>query len=149
VGDEAWDTFQVSYNEFRSTIWEVCTGKNQFGTRMTCRGTHQGIWAAHMGKACRGMPWAAHGLSWHTPRHAVASLGAPWAGHGTHQGMPWQPMAHTEAWHGLPWAPHGQAMAHTKAFFEAILGVWTRYFAHMLRKIIPSSLPSFTFFGKN
>jgi hypothetical protein len=101
VGDEAWDTFQVSCNEFRSTICKVCTGKNQFGTLMTCRGTHQGM---------------------------------PWAGHGTHQGM--------------PWAAHGQAMAHTKAFFEAILGVWTRYFAHMLRKIIPSSLPSFTFFEK-
>ena len=97
MGVEAWDTFQVSYNEFRSTIWEVCTGKNKFGTRMTCRGTHQGM---------------------------------PWAGH------------------GLPWAAHGQAMAHTNAFFEAILGVWTRYFAHMLRKIIPSSLPSFTFFEK-
>jgi hypothetical protein len=39
-------------------------------------------------------------------------------------------------------------MAHTKAFFEEILGFWTRYFAHMLRKIISSSLPSFTFFGK-
>jgi hypothetical protein len=101
VGDEAWDTFQVSCNEFRSTICKVCTGKNQFGTLMTCRGTHQGM---------------------------------PWAGHGTHQGM--------------PWAAHGQAMAHTKAFFEAILGVWTRNFAHMLRKIIPSSLPSFTFFEK-
>jgi hypothetical protein len=97
VGVEAWDTFQVSCNEFRSTILEVCTGKNQFGTLMTCRGTHQGM---------------------------------PWAGH------------------GLPWAAHGQAMAHTNAFFEAILGVWTRYFAHMLRKIIPSSLPSFTFFEK-
>jgi hypothetical protein len=55
-----------------------------------------------------------------------------------------QAMAHTKACH----AAHGQAMAHTKAFFEAILGVWTRYFAHMLRKIIPSSLPSFTFFEK-
>jgi len=53
------------------------------------------------------------------------------AGHGTQQGMSWQ------------------AMAHTNAFFEAILGVWARYFAHMLRKIIPLSLPSFTFFGKN
>jgi hypothetical protein len=161
VGDEARDTFQVSCNEFRSTIWEVCTGKNQFGTRMTCRGTHQGMpWHAlgspwlvmgHI-KASRGMPWAAHGLSWHTARHAVASLGAPWAGHGTHQGMPWQPMACHGTHRGMAWlalAPHGQAMAHTKAFFEAILGVWTRYFAHMLRKIIPSSLPSFTFFGKN
>jgi hypothetical protein len=63
VGDEAWDTFQVSCNEFRSTICKVCTGKNQFGTRMTCRGTHQ------------GMPWAGHGLPWHTPRHA---MGKPW-----------------------------------------------------------------------
>jgi hypothetical protein len=53
-------------------------------------------------------------------------------------------MAHTKACHGSPWL----AMAHTKAFFEAILGVWTRYFAHMLRKIISSSLPSFTFFEK-
>ena len=129
MGDEAWDTFQVSCNEFRSTICKVCTGKNQFGTLMTCRGTHQ------------GMPWAAHGLPWHTPRHAVAYTKAC-------HGKPWHPM-------GLPWhtprhalAPHGQSMAHTKAFFEEILGLWTRYFAHMLRKIIPSSLPSFTFFGK-
>jgi len=81
------------------------------------------------------MPWAAHGLSWDTSRQAVACLGQPMACHGTQQGVPWQASA-----------PHGQAMAHTKAFFEAILGVWTRYFAHMLRKIIPSSLPSFTFF---
>jgi hypothetical protein len=57
-----------------------------------------------------------------------------WAGLGTHQGMPWHTSRH--------------AMAHTKAFFEEILGLWTRYFAHMLRKIIPSSLPSFTFFEK-
>jgi hypothetical protein len=56
-------------------------------------------------------------------------------------GSPWLAMAHTKA-------PHGQAMAHTNAFFEEILGLWTRYFAHMLRKIIPSSLPSFTFFEK-
>jgi hypothetical protein len=72
--------------------------------------------------------------------------------------MPWQAlaphglaMAHTKACRGSPWlalAPHGQAMTHTNAFFEGILGLWTRYFAHMLRKIIPSSLPSFTFFGK-
>jgi hypothetical protein len=141
---------------------------------MTCRGTHQ------------GMPWAAHGFPWHTPRHAVAHTkachGQPMACHGTHQGMPWHTprhvmaVAHTKACHGSPWlamphtkachgkpwhpmglpwhtprhalAPHGQAMAHTKAFFEEILGLWTRYFAHMLRKIIPSSLPSFTFFGK-
>ena len=143
--DEAWDTFQVSCNEFRSTICKVCTGKNQFGTRMTCRGTHQ------------GMPWAAHGLPWHTPRHVMAAHGWPWhtslllalATHGL-------AMAHTKACLGTPWPGRGthqgmpwQAMAHTKAFFEAILGVWTRYFAHMLRKIIPSSLPSFTFFGKN
>ena len=68
MGFEAWDTFQLSYNEFRSTIWEVCTGKNQFGTVMACRGTHQ------------GMPWAAYGthqgMSWQ-----------PMAGHGTHQGI--------------------------------------------------------------
>ena len=68
MGVEACDTFQVSCNEFRSTIWEVCTGKNKFGTRMTCRGTHQ------------GMPWAAYGthqgMSWQ-----------PMAGHGTHQGI--------------------------------------------------------------
>jgi len=57
-------------------------------------------------------------------------------------------VAHTKACHGQAMACHGQAMAHTKAFFEAILGVWTRNFAHMLRKIIPSSLPSFTFFEK-
>jgi hypothetical protein len=63
-------------------------------------------------------------------------------------GSPWLAMAHSKAGHGQAMAPHGQAMAHTKAFFEAILGVWTRYFAHMLRKIIPSSLPSFTFFEK-
>jgi len=97
----------VSYNEFRSTIWEVCTGKNEFGTVMTCRGTHQ------------GMLWAGHGLPWH-------AVGRPW----------------------LALAPHEQAMAHTKAFFEEILGLWTRYFAHMLRKIISSSLQRFTFFGK-
>jgi hypothetical protein len=60
-------------------------------------------------------------------------------------------MAHTKACCGRPWlalAPHGQPMAHPKVFFEEILGIWTRFFAHMPRKIIPSSLPSFTFFGK-
>jgi hypothetical protein len=97
VGIEAWDTFPVSYNEFRSTNWEVCTGKNQFGTPMACHCTHQ------------GKPWHPMGWPWHTSRHA---------------------------------------MAQTKTFFEVILGLWTRYFAHMLRKIIPSSLPSFTFFEK-
>ena len=102
MGDEARDTFQVSCNEFRSTIWEVCTGKNQFGTRMTCRGTHQ------------VMPWAAHGLPWHTPRHVMAAHGWPWHTKAAHC-KPWQPM-------GWPWhtqrlalAPHGLAVAHTKA----------------------------------
>jgi hypothetical protein len=71
------------------------------------------------------MPWAAHGSTHGTPLVVAHTKG--------------QAMAHTKAC---------QAMAHTKAFFEAILGVWTRNFAHMLRKIIPSSLPSFTFFEK-
>ena len=60
-------------------------------------------------------------------------------------------VAHTKACCGRPWlalAPHGQAMAHPKAFFGKILGLWTRYFAHMLRKIVPSILPSFIIFGK-
>jgi hypothetical protein len=120
----------VSCNEFRSTIWEVCTGKNQFGTRMTCRGTHQ------------GMPWAAHGLSWDTSRQAVACLGQPMAYHGTQQGMPWQAsaphgqamahtkachgspwlaMAHTEAWHGLPWHPMGKPWHTPRHFLKQYL----------------------------
>ena len=64
----------MSYNEFRSTIWEVCTGKNQFGTVMTCRGTHQGmLWAAHglpwHAVAGHGLPWHPMSRPWHTPRH--------------------------------------------------------------------------------
>jgi hypothetical protein len=59
-------------------------------------------------------------------------------------GSPWLALAP----HGQAKACHGQAMTQTNAFFEEILGLWTRYFAHMLRKIIPSSLSSFTFFEK-
>jgi hypothetical protein len=130
VGDEAWDTFQVSCNEFRSTICKVCTGKNQFGTRMTCRGTHQGMpWAAH------GLPWhtprhvmAAHGWPWHTPRQPMASLGNPRAGHGTHKGLPWHPMAwpwhtprHAVAGHGLPWHPMGRPWHTPRHFLKKYL----------------------------
>ena len=106
--------------------------------------------------------WHAHDLSWHTPRHA---MGSPWlamAHTKACHGSPWLAMAHTKAAHCKPWqpmgwpwhtqrlalAPHGLTVAQTNAFFEEILGLWTRYFAHMLRKIKPSSLPSFTFFEK-
>ena len=130
MGVQAWDTFQVSYNEFRSTIWEVCTGQKKFGTRMTCRGTHQGMpWAAH------GLPrhtprhvMAAHGWPCHAPRHAMASLGNPWAGHGTHQGMPWPPMACLGTpWpghgthQGMPWQPMGRPWHTPRHFFKKYL----------------------------
>jgi hypothetical protein len=121
VGVEAWDTFQVSCNEFRSTIWGVCTGKNQFGTRMTCRGTHQGMpWqdvAAHGHATNLGLIAHGHAMAWHAVAHTKACHEKPWH---THQGMPW-------SWHpmGKPWhtprhawqavAAHRQVMAHAVA----------------------------------
>jgi len=69
---------------------------------MTCRGTHQ------------GMPWAAHGLPWHTPRHAVAHTKAC-------HGSSWLAMPHTKACHGKPWHPMGLPW-HTPRHAMASLG---------------------------
>jgi hypothetical protein len=107
LGFEVWDTFQMSYNELKNTLWANGTGKKKFVRRrlvLACHGTHQ------------GMPW-------HPPRPRSESLdlklGKPskclimnlethfgqmarakknfvrhrlvLACHGTHQGMPWHP----------------------------------------------------------
>jgi hypothetical protein len=107
LGFEAWDTFQMSYNELRNTLWANGTGQKKICAAPT-----------------------RFGMPWHTPRHAMAptkateptldlKLGTPskclimnlgthfgqmaWAKkkfvrhqfvlacHGTHQGMPWHP----------------------------------------------------------
>jgi hypothetical protein len=94
-----------------------------------------------------GSPWLAMAHQG-SPLQALATHGLAMAHTKACLGTPWHTPRHDGAGHGLPWAAHGQAMAQTNAFFEEILGLWTRYFAHMLRKIKPSSLPSFTFFEK-
>jgi hypothetical protein len=48
VGFEAWDTFQISYNELRNTIWANGMGKKKFCVALN-----------------------RFGMPWHPPRHAM------------------------------------------------------------------------------
>jgi hypothetical protein len=93
LGFEAWDTFQMSYNELRNTLWENGTGQKKICAAST-----------------------RFGVPWHTPRHVMAPTKAC---HSTHQGRPWHSPRHaktpTKASHGIPWHPPRQAMAPTKA----------------------------------
>jgi hypothetical protein len=54
LGFEAWDTFQMSYNELINTLWANGTGKKKICAAST-----------------------RFGMSWHTPRHAMAPTKAP------------------------------------------------------------------------
>jgi hypothetical protein len=54
LGFEAWDTFQMSYNELINTIWANGTGKKKICAAST-----------------------RFGMPWHTPRHAMAPTKAP------------------------------------------------------------------------
>jgi hypothetical protein len=140
LGFEAWDTFQISYNELINTLWANGTGKKKICVASTC-----------------------FGMPWHTPRHAMAPTTAPertldlklgipskclilnleahfgqmarakqkfvrrrlvLACHGSHRGMPWHPPRHvmppTRAGHGTPQGmpkhPPRQPMAPTKTW---------------------------------
>jgi hypothetical protein len=139
LGFEAWDTFQMSYNELRNTLWANGTGQKKICAAPT-----------------------RFGMPWHTPRHAMAPTKAPeptldlklgtpskclimnlethfgqmarakkkfvrhqlvLACHGTHQGMPLHPPRHamprTKAGHGtlhgMPKHPPRHAKTPTKA----------------------------------
>jgi hypothetical protein len=75
LGFEAWDTFQISYNELINTLWANGTGKKKIVWRrlvLACHGTHQG-------------------MSCHPPGQAMA---LPKACQNTHQGKPWHPPRH-------------------------------------------------------
>jgi hypothetical protein len=54
LGFEAWDTFQMSYNELINTLWANGTGKAKICAAST-----------------------RFGMPWHTPRHAMAPTKAP------------------------------------------------------------------------
>ncbi|KAE8055145.1 hypothetical protein FH972_012006 [Carpinus fangiana] len=49
LGFETWDTFQMYYNELRSTLWE-----NGMGQTKICAASTR------------------FGMPWHTPRHVMA-----------------------------------------------------------------------------
>jgi hypothetical protein len=122
LGFEAWDTFEMSYNELRNTLWANGKGKKKICAASTC-----------------------FGMPWHILRHAMAPTKAPerildlklgtpskclimnlethfgqmarakkkivqcrlvLACHGTHQGMPR---------FGMPWHTPRHAMAPSKA----------------------------------
>jgi hypothetical protein len=51
---ETWDTFQMSYNELRNTLWANGTGQKKFCAAST-----------------------RFGMPWHTPRHTMAPTKAP------------------------------------------------------------------------
>jgi hypothetical protein len=93
LGFEAWETFQMSYNELINTLWANGTGQKKICAAST-----------------------RFGQPWHTPRHAMAPTKAC---HATHQGRPWHSPRHaktpSKASHGKPWHPPRQAMAPTKA----------------------------------
>jgi hypothetical protein len=54
LGFEAWDTFQMSFNELRNTLWTNGTGEEKICTTST-----------------------RFGMPWHTPTHAMAPTKAP------------------------------------------------------------------------
>jgi hypothetical protein len=54
LGFEAWETFQMSYNELRNTLWANGTGQKKICAAST-----------------------RFGMPWHTPRHAMAPTKAP------------------------------------------------------------------------
>jgi hypothetical protein len=97
LGFDAWDTFQMSYNELRNTLWANGTGQKKICAAPT-----------------------RFGMPWHTPRHAIAPTKAC---HATHQGRPWHSPWHAKTptkacqntHQGMPKHPPRQATAPTKA----------------------------------